>query len=87
MRLSLGVSARQLRDDSLDSVLSDAIRANGIDPDAVCLEIPEGAVGEDPEAVTETLRTLEATGVRLALSDFGSGAAPFSGSGSCRSTR
>ena len=78
MRLSLGLSARQLRDDSLDSVLSDAIRASGIDPDAVCLEIPEGAVGEDPEAVTETLRTLEATGVRLALSDFGSGAAPFS---------
>jgi diguanylate cyclase (GGDEF)-like protein len=78
MRLSLGMSARQLRDDGLDSVLSDAIRASGIDPGALCLEIPEGAVGEDPEAVTETLRALEATGVRLALSDFGSGAAPFS---------
>ena len=78
MRLSLGMSARQLRDASLESVLSDAINASGVDPGAVCLEIPEGAVGEDPEAVTETLRALEETGVRLALSDFGSGAAPFS---------
>ena len=40
--------------------------------------MPEGAVGEDPEAVTATLRTLKATGVRLALRDFGSGAASFS---------
>jgi len=78
IRLSLGISARQLRDASLASVLSAAIRASGVDPGAVCLEIPEGAVGEDPDAVTETLRTLEETGVRLALSDFGSGAAPFS---------
>ena len=78
MRLSLGMSARQLRDASLESVLSDAINASGVAPGAVCLEIPEGAVGEDPEAVTETLRALEETGVRLALSDFGSGAAPFS---------
>ncbi len=78
MRLSLGMSARQLRDASLESVLSDAINASGVAPGAVCLEIPEGAVGEDPEAVTETLRALEEIGVRLALSDFGSGAAPFS---------
>ena len=78
MRLSLGMSARQLRDASLESVLSDAINASGVDPGAVCLEISEGAVGEDPEAVTDTLRALEETGVRLALSDFGSGAAPFS---------
>ena len=88
MRLSLGLSARQLRDDSLDSVLSDAIRANGIDPDAVCLEIPEGAVGEDPEAVTETLRTLKATGVRGSRSaTSGRAPRPSPGSGSCRSTR
>jgi diguanylate cyclase (GGDEF)-like protein len=78
MRLSLGMSARQLRDASLESVLTGAIDASGVDPGAVCLEVPEGAVGDDPEAVTETLRALAETGVRLALSDFGSGAAPFS---------
>jgi diguanylate cyclase (GGDEF)-like protein len=78
MRLSLALSARQLRDPSLASLLSDAIRAAEVDPGAISLEVPEGAVGEDPEAVTATLRTLRATGVRLALRDFGSGAASFS---------
>ncbi|HUJ34993.1 MAG TPA: EAL domain-containing protein [Solirubrobacteraceae bacterium] len=78
MRLSLSLSSRQLRDANLASVLSDAIAAAGIDPRAICLEVPEGAVGEDPETVTATLRRLAATGVRLALRDFGSGAASFS---------
>ncbi len=78
MRLSLSLSSRQLRDPTLASVLSDAIRAAGVDPGTICLEVPEGAVGEDPGAVTATLRTLKATGVRLALRDFGSGAASFS---------
>ena len=78
MRLSLSLSSLQLRDPTLASVLSDAIRAAGVDPGTICLEVPEGAVGEDPGAVTATLRTLKATGVRLALRDFGSGAASFS---------
>ena len=78
MRLSLALSARQLRDPSLASLLSGAIRAAEVDPGAICLEVPEGAVGEDPEAVTATLRRLKATGVRLALRDFGSGVASFS---------
>jgi diguanylate cyclase (GGDEF)-like protein len=78
MRLSLALSPGQLRDPGLASLLSDAIRAAEVDPGAIYLEVPEGAVGEDPEAVTATLRTLKATGVRLALRDFGSGAASFS---------
>ena len=78
MRLSVALSARQLRDPSLASVLTDAIRAGEVDPGAICLDVPEDAIGEDPETVTATLRTLKATGVRLALRDFGSGAASFS---------
>ena len=78
LRLSLALSATQLRDPSLASLLSDAILATEVDPSAIYLEVPEGAVGEDPEAVTATLHALKATGVRLALCDFGSGAASFS---------
>ena len=78
MRLSVALSSQQLHDANLTSVLSDAIRAGHVDPSTICLEVPEGAVGEDPDALTATLRTLKATGVRLALRDFGSGAASFS---------
>ena len=78
MRLSLTVSARQLRDADLASVVSAALRANGIDPGAICLEIPESAIGEDPDAAVSALSTLKATGVRLALSNFGSGGSSLS---------
>ncbi|HUA70534.1 MAG TPA: EAL domain-containing protein, partial [Solirubrobacteraceae bacterium] len=78
MRLSLALSERQLRDPSLPSLLSDAIRGVDADPGAICLEVPEGAVGEDPESLTAALRSLKAIGVSLALRDFGSGAASFS---------
>jgi diguanylate cyclase (GGDEF)-like protein len=77
MRLSLSLSSRQLRDPSLASVLSDAISAAEVDPGAICLEVPEDAVGQDPGAVTASLCRLKATGVKLALRDFGSGAASF----------
>ncbi len=77
MRLSLSISGRQLRDAKLASALSDALRVTDVDPGAICLEIPEGAVGEDPVAAIAALRSLKATGVRLALGDFGSGACPF----------
>jgi diguanylate cyclase (GGDEF)-like protein len=78
MRLSLSLGSRQLRDPSLAAVLSEAIRAADVDPGAICLEVPEGAVGEAPEAATAMLRTLKATGVSLALRDFGSGTASVS---------
>ena len=78
MQLSLALSARQLRDPGLATALRDAISAAEVDPGAICLEVPEGAVGEDPEDVTAILHTLKATGVGLGLRDFGSGAAPFS---------
>jgi diguanylate cyclase (GGDEF)-like protein len=78
LRLSLGLSARQLRDPSLASAIREAVQAGKVDPAAICLEVPEGAVGEDPEAVTAALRALKAIGVGLALSDFGAGAATYS---------
>ena len=78
LRLSLALSARQLRDSTLRARLTDAIRATDVDPGAICLEVSEGAVAEDPDGVTSTLSMLRATGVRLALRDFGVGAASFS---------
>jgi diguanylate cyclase (GGDEF)-like protein len=78
MRLSLSLASRQLRDPGLASVLRDAVRAADVDPGTICLELPEGAVGADPQAITATLRTLKAIGVSLALRDFGSGAASVS---------
>ena len=78
MRLSFGISSRQLRDPNLPVTLSDAIAASGLDPGAICLEVPEAAVSDDPEAAIAALRTLKATGVRIALDHFGLGGSSLS---------
>ncbi len=74
MTISLNVSSRQLAEPSLASVLSGAIQASELDPAAVCLDIPESAVARDPDTALRALHGLKATGVRIALDDFGSGA-------------
>jgi diguanylate cyclase (GGDEF)-like protein len=74
MRLSLNISARELADPGLPAELTEAIRAHGLDPAAICLEISETAVTDGPGGVIDALERLKATGVRIALDDFGSGA-------------
>ena len=50
-----------------------ALRAGGLEPPALCLEIPEAAVMADPRAAVAALERLRAIGVRLALDGFGTG--------------
>jgi diguanylate cyclase (GGDEF)-like protein len=78
MTLSLNISPRQLHDPNLPETLSAALEARELEPAAICLEIPERAVAEDPEAAIDALERLKATGVRIALDDFGSGASSLS---------
>jgi diguanylate cyclase (GGDEF)-like protein len=78
MRLSLGISARQLRDPNLATAVSDAIDATRVDPGAICLEVPEAGLTEDPDAAIAALRTIKATGVRIALDGFGLGGSSLS---------
>jgi diguanylate cyclase (GGDEF)-like protein len=78
MTLSLNISPRQLQDPALPAALQAALAARELEPTAVCLEIPECAVAEDPETAIDALERLKATGVRIALDDFGSGASSLS---------
>jgi predicted signal transduction protein with EAL and GGDEF domain len=72
MTLSVNLSASQL-DDALGliSTLLAALAESTVDPAALCLEIPESAIGSDPDAAVVALRELKSTGVRLAIDDFG----------------
>ncbi|MBV9416731.1 MAG: bifunctional diguanylate cyclase/phosphodiesterase, partial [Solirubrobacterales bacterium] len=77
MTISLNVSSPQLQEAALPSVLSEAINAAGLEPAAICLEVAEGELAEDPDVITALAR-LKAIGVRIALDDFGSGGYPLS---------
>jgi diguanylate cyclase (GGDEF)-like protein len=72
--VSVNVSFRQLEDLSLLTMMAAAIRATGVDPSALCVEIAEGALTRNPEAATRVLQGLKAMGVRVAIDDFGTAA-------------
>jgi EAL domain-containing protein (putative c-di-GMP-specific phosphodiesterase class I) len=77
MTLSLNISSSELRDPALPAALTEAIAGAALDPAAVCLEVAESELAEEPEAAIGALEKLKATGVRIAIDDFGSGASPI----------
>jgi diguanylate cyclase (GGDEF)-like protein len=72
--MSVNVSQRRLRNDTIVDDVEDAIDATGIDPSMLIVEITEGAIAEDPEGSARRLWRLHELGVRIALDDFGAGA-------------
>ena len=72
--ISLNLSAAQLLDPALPATLEQAIRAGELDPAAICLEVAERELADDPDASISALEKLKATGVRIAIDDFGTGA-------------
>jgi EAL domain-containing protein (putative c-di-GMP-specific phosphodiesterase class I) len=71
--MSVNVSARQLRDESLCATVAEALGAAGLDPALLTLEITESVVMEDSAASLQRMHDLKALGVRLAIDDFGTG--------------
>ena len=63
----------QLGEPSWGTDVIATLRAEGLPPRQLQLEITEQAVVGDGTAVTEGLSALRAAGVRLALDDFGTG--------------
>ena len=71
--MAVNLSPRQLSDPNLATVVANTLSDTGIPPSALCLEITESAIMEDPEAAHAVLQSLKALGVRLAIDDFGVG--------------
>jgi diguanylate cyclase (GGDEF)-like protein/PAS domain S-box-containing protein len=74
--MAINVSARQLADDHLTAVLSQAIeRHRGPQHAAlpITLEVTESALISDPEAVQDLLVRLQRLGAKLSMDDFGTG--------------
>jgi len=73
LRISVNLSARQLKDPSLIQVVRDAIMRNGIPGPSLCLEITESLLMDNPEAAADVLREVRALGIKLSIDDFGTG--------------
>lgn len=64
-------SARQLVLPDLPDVIAATIERHGIEPERVCIQITESALTYDAELAVERLALLRASGVRIAIDDFG----------------
>ena len=73
LMLRVNVSARQLAQDSLRETVAAVIAETGIEPAALCLEVTESVLIEDPESSIGTLTELKQLGVKIAIDDFGTG--------------
>jgi diguanylate cyclase (GGDEF)-like protein/PAS domain S-box-containing protein len=71
--VSVNLSARQLQQGDLAEQVSRALRAHGVPPSSLRLEIAEPVLMDGEDAAHRTLRALEALGVQMAIDNFGSG--------------
>ncbi|MDO8413812.1 MAG: EAL domain-containing protein, partial [Gallionellaceae bacterium] len=69
----VNLSAVQFRQPNLGEIIMDSLRTSGLDSSGLELEITEGAVMQDAEAVVLLLHKLKDLGIKLAVDDFGTG--------------
>jgi diguanylate cyclase (GGDEF)-like protein/PAS domain S-box-containing protein len=73
LQLNANVSPRQLEDPHLQSIVQQALAEAELPASALCLEITENAIMQDPTAAARVLNSLRELGVSLAIDDFGTG--------------
>lgn len=73
LRAGVNLTLRQLLHPDLVEDVARVLEQLVLPPSSLELELGEGLVAADPEAVVETLERCAALGVRLCLDDFGSG--------------
>ena len=72
-RISINVSPWQIANPQFAANIEAQVRAAGVEPAALTLELTESALLGDFDAAKNTLRELSGIGFRLALDDFGTG--------------
>jgi EAL domain-containing protein (putative c-di-GMP-specific phosphodiesterase class I) len=77
IRVSINISARDLDDADLPRRIAGLLRAHGVAPTQIVLEITESAIMGKPDAAIAVLRRLADQGIDLAIDDFGVGQSSF----------
>ena len=73
MPIAVNLSARQFRLQDLDARIREVVRAAGVDPALLELEITESQLMSNPDQAIRMMRALREAGLRLAIDDFGTG--------------
>ena len=70
---TVNVSIRQLHDDDFPDRVAEIVARTGVTPQSLVLEITEGLLADDREAIVRRLQALKQLGLRIAVDDFGTG--------------
>jgi diguanylate cyclase (GGDEF)-like protein len=73
LRVSVNISPRQFRSEGLVKAVGGALRASGLEPQLLELELTESLLLENVEYAADTMHRLKRLGVRLSIDDFGTG--------------
>lgn len=73
IRLSVNLSSRQFRKDTLVNTISAVLRETRFDPQLLELEITETLLMENVKRSSAVIEELKSIGVRLSIDDFGTG--------------
>lgn len=73
LQLNANLSPRQLEDPRLRSIVEQTLARSALPPGALCLEVTENTIMNDPVHSIRVLNELRALGVYLAIDDFGTG--------------
>jgi EAL domain-containing protein (putative c-di-GMP-specific phosphodiesterase class I) len=71
--MAVNLSARQLQEENLVGRIKQIVAETGVSPNALQLEITEGAVLRDEDRIVAALAAIRRMGVSIALDDFGTG--------------
>ena len=73
LSVAVNLSARQLTDPELVSIVESVLAATRLDPALLTLEINETVLVENRDVAIDVLQQLAARGVRIGIDDFGTG--------------
>jgi diguanylate cyclase (GGDEF)-like protein len=71
--IAVNLSARQLGDPGIVSLVADTLSSSGLPAERLCLEVTESALARDPDSAADALAELKTLGVQVAIDDFGTG--------------
>ncbi len=72
-RVSVNLSTRDLMDQELPAKLQRLLQHHAMPAQALCLEITESAIMDEPQRAEATLNQLSVAGFKLSIDDFGTG--------------
>lgn len=73
LRVAVNLAPQHLRQPSFPASVVRCLEETGLSPDRLELELVEGAVMQSPDTSLAVLRELRATGIAIAIDDFGVG--------------